>query len=99
MSAALLMPCLAVNGASWACCAANAACSLCCSLASCFGCRYNAALAKATFLALFAASAAAAVVLRYWGADILGDVTAMASQAVPGFCSAGRCWGMQGAYR
>jgi hypothetical protein len=99
MSAALLLPCLAANGASWACCAANTACSLCCSLASCFGCRANAALARMTYLVLFLASAVLALILRYWGEEILANVTAMASQAVPGFCSSDRCWGSQGAYR
>ncbi len=99
MASAMVLPCLAANGASWACCATQAACSLCCSLASCFGCRYNAALAKLTYLVLFFVSAVLAIILRYWGQEILGNVTAMASTAVPGFCSSDRCWGMQGAYR
>jgi hypothetical protein len=52
-----------------------------------------------TYLFLFFASAVIAIILRYWGASILSNVTAMASATVPGFCSEDRCWGIQGAYR
>jgi len=52
-----------------------------------------------TYLILFLMSAVLAIVLRYWGEEILSQVTAMASTTVPGFCSSDRCWGMQGAYR
>jgi hypothetical protein len=52
-----------------------------------------------TYLVLFLASTVLALVLRYWGEEILANVTSMASEAVPGFCSSDRCWGSQGAYR
>jgi hypothetical protein len=98
-AAAFALPCLASSASSWACCLGSAACQLCCSLASCFGCRPNAAAARVLHLALFFVAATAALVLRYWGESILSQVTAMASAAVPGFCSTERCWGAQGAYR
>lgn len=89
------LPCLA----SLTCCAAQGACAVCCSLASCFGCRYNAFLAKMTYVAVFFASACLAIFFRYWGQQTLGEVVALASAAAPGFCAAEQCWGLQAAYR
>jgi hypothetical protein len=89
------LPCLA----SCACCAAQSACSVCCSLAACFGCRYNAFLAKMTYVAIFFGSACLAIFFRYWGEAALGSAVALASAAYPGFCAAAQCWGLQAAYR
>jgi hypothetical protein len=89
------LPCLA----SCACCAAQGACSVCCSLAACFGCRYNAFLAKLTYVAIFLGSACLAIFFRYWGEATLGSVVAIGGAAYPGFCAASQCWGLQAAYR
>jgi hypothetical protein len=93
-AAVVAAPCLAINAASWGCCAASAASSICCSLASCFGCKYDAKLARLVYLFIFAAGAVLAVTLRYYGEAAFAGVATISSA-----CSAGQCFGAQAAYR
>jgi hypothetical protein len=91
------LPC----AASCACCLGQGACAVCCSAASCFGCaRYNAFLSRLSYLLVYFFSACLGIAMRYWGqAWLQGAATAVSSQALPGFCAAAQCWGMQAAYR
>ena len=85
--------------ASWACCAAQCAGSLCCSLASCFGCSERApTLAKLVYLFIFLSSAILAVVLRF-----VGQSAFQTSWYIPqiNVCdnSIASCFGVQAVYR
>jgi serine incorporator 1/3 len=105
--AAALVPAAAMLAPSWipcmistSCCISSAACQVCCSIASCFGCKYNAFLSKLTYLFIFFFSACLSIAMRYWGQEWLqSSVSIIASDISPNFCQANQCWGMQAAYR
>jgi hypothetical protein len=57
MAAAVAVPFALLNIASWGCCAVSAASSVCCSLASCFGFKYDSRMARLVYLFMFLFSA------------------------------------------
>ena len=96
MSSLVALGCDAVY---MACCAAQCAGYLCCSLASCFGCSERSpALAKLIYLFIFLSSAVLAVVLRFYG-----QVTFSSAWYIPtiSVCDSTlqSCFGVQAVYR
>lgn len=89
------MFCGPLSMASWACCAANAAGAVCCSLASCFGCRFTSKLAKLLYVFVFLGSAILGIFLRYYGKQMLSTWV----NAITNVCQNDACWGVQGVYR
>jgi hypothetical protein len=94
--AALAVPvaCGALSLAQWGCCLASATGQICCSFASCFGCKYNARLARLVYLFIFMLGAVLAVILRYYGESAFSGVAAFSD-----VCKTGQCYGAQAAYR
>lgn len=97
--AALVAPCGLTCLAS---CAINAlcsaCCSACCSVAGCFLPR-SAKLAKLFYLILFTFSACFAIVLRYYGSEILGGWVATIKACAVDGAGASACFGLQAVYR
>lgn len=94
--AALAVPvaCGALSLAQWGCCLATTTGQICCSFASCFGCKYNARLARLVYLLIFMFGAVLAVILRYYGESSFSGVAAFSD-----VCKTGQCYGAQAAYR
>ena len=92
------MASMACTGISWACCAAQCAGQVCCSIASCFGCtRPSALAAKVLYITIFLLSAVLAVVMRYYAEPSLASWVPQISRA----CGVGltSCFGAQAVYR
>lgn len=93
--AALAAPCgLTCLASCAASCAVNALCSACCSIAGCFLPR-SAKLAKLFYLLLFTFSACFAIVLRYYGSEILGGWVATIKTCAVDGAGASACFGLQ----
>ena len=100
MSALVVAPAmLFCNAVSWACCAAQCAGSLCCSLASCFGCSDRSpVLAKLVYLVIFLSSSILAVVLRFFGKPAFQQMW-MIPQINVCDSTIESCFGVQAVYR
>jgi hypothetical protein len=88
----------ACNAVSWACCAAQCAGQVCCSIGSCFGCSKPSALAaKVLYIVIFLLSATLAVVMRYYAEPSLASWVPEITRA----CGAdlASCFGAQAVYR
>lgn len=95
--ASILAACAVSRVIGPACTAIN----VCCTVASCFSCSRSPKVARFLYLLIFALSAAFAVILRYYGQQVLGSwVEIMKVCSTESTEEAtGRCWGLQGAYR
>ena len=89
---------LCCSATSWACCAAQCAGQVCCSIASCFGCSKPSPLfARVLYVSIFLFSAVLAVVMRYYAQPALASWVPMITTACgPTLAS---CYGVQAVYR